>query len=205
MSRNAVIPASLLAICCLIPSPAQVVAQSASARKPAPVQSPAPARSGGGPVIVVETVKGTFAFETYPDDAPKTVEHVVKLASRGFYNGQRVHRAVPGFVVQMGDPQTRDMTKREWWGRGDFAGSGRPVGVAEVSKKRIHVAGAVAMAHSGNPALADAQFYVTLAAAPRLNGKYAVFGQVIEGRDVPAKLRVTDVIKKISVRAPPGS
>ncbi|HXE81255.1 MAG TPA: peptidylprolyl isomerase [Vicinamibacterales bacterium] len=155
---------------------------------------------GAGPVIVVETVKGTFAFETYPDAAPKTVEHVLRLVKRGFYNGQRVQRAVPGFVVQMGDPQTRDMTKKEWWGRGDRAGSGKPVGVAEISKKHLHVKGAVAMAHDGNPANADSQFYITLAAQPKLNGKYAVIGRVIEGGDVPARLRVGDMIKRVSVR-----
>jgi cyclophilin family peptidyl-prolyl cis-trans isomerase len=110
----------------------------------------------------VETVKGTFEFETYPDEAPQTVEHVLRLVKRNFYNGLRVHRVVPNFVVQMGDPQTRDMTKREWWGRGDFSGSGKPVGVAEFSKKRLHVRGAVAMAHAGNAAQADAQFYVLL-------------------------------------------
>ena len=164
-------------------------------------QATSSARSpGAGPVIVVDTIKGTFAFETYPDDAPKTVAHVMKLVKRGFYNGQRVHRAVPGFVVQFGDPQSRDMTLREWWGRGDRAGSGTPVGTAEISKKHFHTRGAVAMAHSGNPAQADAQFYVVLAPAPRLNGKYAVFGRVIEGLDVPAKLKVADMIRKVTVR-----
>jgi cyclophilin family peptidyl-prolyl cis-trans isomerase len=183
-----------------------IESQSQPARKPAASKaSPGQPTPGAGPVIVVETVKGTFAFETYPDDAPKTVEHVVKLAKRGFYNGQRVHRAVPNFVVQMGDPQTRDMTKKEWWGRGDRAGSGTPVGVAEISKKHLHTRGAVAMAHAGNAAQADAQFYVTLAATPKLNSKYAVFGRVIEGAEIPAKLQVGDMIKKVSVRTTPGS
>jgi peptidyl-prolyl cis-trans isomerase B (cyclophilin B) len=183
-------------------------AAQASKSKPhasAPAAAPVRPTPGAGPVIVVDTVKGTFAFETYPADAPKTVEHVVRLVKKGFYNGQRVHRAVPNFVVQMGDPQTRDMTKREWWGRGDRAGSGTPVGAAEISKKRLHTAGAVAMAHAGDPAQADAQFYVTLAAKPALNGKYAVFGRVIEGLDVPAKLRVGDMIKKVSIRTTPQS
>ena len=180
----------------------ELTAQAPKRKPPAssPAAGPAKPTAGAGPVIVVETVKGTFAFETYPDDAPKTVEHVVRLVKKGFYNGQRVHRAVPNFVVQMGDPQTRDMTKREWWGRGDRAGSGTPVGVAEISKKHLHTRGAVAMAHAGDPAGADAQFYVTLAPKPNLNGKYAVFGKVIEGLDVPAQLRVGDVIKKVSVR-----
>jgi cyclophilin family peptidyl-prolyl cis-trans isomerase len=179
--------------------------QASGQSKPKAQAGPPGRTPGAGPEIVVETVKGTFVFETYPDEAPKTVAHVVKLAKRGFYNGLRVHRAVPGFVVQLGDPQTRDMTKREWWGRGDFAGSGTPVGAAEISKKLRHITGAVAMAHSGNPAQADAQFYIVLRDNPKgLNGNYAVFGRVIEGADVPAKLKVADIIKRVSVRETPS-
>src|SRR2546423_1255898 len=77
--------------------------------------------NAAGPVIVVETTQGTFAFETYPRDAPKTVAHVVALVRRGFYDGQRVHRAVPGFLVQWGDPQSRDLPKAADWGRGPAA------------------------------------------------------------------------------------
>jgi peptidyl-prolyl cis-trans isomerase B (cyclophilin B) len=76
------------------------------------------------------------------------------------------------------------------------------VGAAEFSKKHLHVKGAVGMAHPGNASQADAQFYVTLAAVPRLNGKYAVFGRVIGGHDVPARLQIADIIKKVSVRPP---
>jgi peptidyl-prolyl cis-trans isomerase B (cyclophilin B) len=148
-----------------------------------------------GPVIVVETVKGTIEFETYPKDAPKTVEHILALVKRNFYNGQRVHRVVPGFVVQFGDPQTRDMTKQDRWGTG---GSGRPIGAAEV--KRTHGAGAVAMAHGGDPAKADSQMYITLAPQPSLDKGYTVFGQVISGMDVVRKLAVTDVIRRITVK-----
>ncbi len=170
------------------------------AQKPAAAPAPAVPTPGSGPVIVIETAKGTIEFETYPDDAPKTVAHVVSLAKRGFYNGMRFHRVVPGFIVQVGDPQSRDMSKREWWGRGDFAGSGTPVGVAEISKKHLHVRGAVAMAHPGNPAEADAQFYITPTAQPKLDGKYAVFGRVISGLDVVAKIQVADVVKKLYVK-----
>jgi len=152
---------------------------------------------GAGPVVVVETVRGTFEFETYPADAPKTVEHVLALVRRNFYNGLRVHRAEPGFVVQMGDPNTRDFTRQRIWGTG---GSGTPVGEAEISPRRRHVRGAVAMAHSGDPSRADAQFYITLAPVPRLNGKYAVFGRVISGMDVVTRLRVGDVIKRATVK-----
>src|SRR5687767_4449812 len=84
-----------------------------------------------GPVLVFETEKGTFEIETYPKEAPKTVAHIVGLVNKRFYNGLRVHRVVPNFVVQLGDPQTRDMTKKAAWGTG---GSGTSIGVAEFSK-----------------------------------------------------------------------
>jgi peptidyl-prolyl cis-trans isomerase B (cyclophilin B) len=152
---------------------------------------------GAGPIVVVETVKGTFEFETYPNEAPRTVAYILALVKKNFYNGVRFHRVEPGFVIQVGDPQTRDYTKRDLWGRG---GSGTPVGVSELSRKRSHVKGAVAMAHSGNPAQADAQFYVTLAPKPNLDGKYVVFGKVIAGVDVPAKIAVGDVVRRMSVK-----
>jgi len=151
-------------------------------------------------VIVVETTKGTFAFETYPQEAPITVAHVVALVRRGFYDGQRVHRAIPGFVVQFGDPQTRDPQMRELWGVGAGAGSGTPVGVVELHKSRRHQPGAVALAHMGDPAKADSQMYVTLADREDLDGRYVVFGQVVDGADVPARLTVGDEIVRVSVQ-----
>ena len=152
------------------------------------------------PVIVVETSRGTFSIETYPGEAPKTVAHVVELVTRGFYDGQRFHRTVPGFVVQWGDPQSRDVTKEALWGRGAAASSGRPIGVVEITKKRMHTEGAVAMSHAGNPALADSQMYITLANRPDLNGKYTVFGHVVSGGDVPEKIQKGDVIRRMYVR-----
>ena len=156
--------------------------------------------SGAGPVIVVETSKGTFSFETYPNEAPRTVAHVVELVKRGFYDGQRFHRAAPGFVIQWGDPQSQDLVKEADWGRGAAASSGKPIGVAEITKKRTHTKGAVAMAHAGYPALADSQMYVTLANRPDLNGKYTVFGHIISGEDVTEKIQKGDVIEKMYVK-----
>lgn len=152
------------------------------------------------PVIVVETSKGTFAFETYPVEAPKSVAHILELVKRGFYDGQRVHRAIPGFLVQWGDPRSKDTAEEAEWGRGPQASSGTPVGVAEISRKRTHTAGAVALAHPGLPAQADSQIYVTLANRPDLNGKYAVIGHVIEGADVPSRLERGDLIRRVFVR-----
>ena len=152
------------------------------------------------PIIVVDTTKGTFEFETYPADAPKTVAHVVALVKRGFYDGQRVHRALPGFLVQWGDPRSRDTAREDDWGRGPDASSGAAIGVPEISRKHLHRHGAVAMAHPGVPGEADSQIYVTLADRRDLDGKYTVFGQVIAGDEVPARLERGDVIRKMSVK-----
>ena len=165
----------------------------------APTQTAAPRRSpGAGPIIVFETMKGSFEIETYPNEAPKTVEHVLALVKRNFYNGLRIHRFEPNFVVQWGDPQTRDMTKRDSWGTG---GSGKSIGVSEVSPKRTHVTGAVAAAYAGDPRNADSQIYVVLSPQPQLNRGYTVFGQVISGMDVVTKLRVPDVIRRATIKA----
>jgi len=170
------------------------VALAALVSVPALAQAPA---APAGPVIVVETSRGVFEFETYPSEAPKTVARIVELVKQRFYNGQRIHRVVPGFVIQWGDPQTRDMTKKDRWGTG---GSGKPIGVAEITKTRTHVLGAVAMAHAGDASRADSQMYVTLAAVPRLNGQYTVFGKVISGMDVVQKIQAEDVIKRMTVK-----
>jgi cyclophilin family peptidyl-prolyl cis-trans isomerase len=159
-----------------------------------------PAQSTGAPVIVVETSQGTFAFETYPAEAPKTVAHVVALVKRGFYDGQRFHRALAGFVIQWGDPRSRDESTEARWGRGTEASSGSPVGSAELSKKRTHMAGAVGLAHPGDPALGDSQIYVTLANRDDLNGKYTIFGHVVSGEDVPERIQRGDVIRRMYVK-----
>lgn len=157
---------------------------------------------GAGPVIVVETSRGVIELETYPEDAPKTVEHIVALAKRRFYNGLRVHRVEPNFLIQLGDPQTRDYTKKDMWGRGPGAGSGKPIGAAELSKRRTNVRGAVGMAHAGDPTQADSQFYILRKDSPSLNGKYVIFGKVISGMDVVDSIQVGDVVKRISVKGP---
>jgi peptidyl-prolyl cis-trans isomerase B (cyclophilin B) len=157
---------------------------------------------GAGSVIVLETSRGTIEFETYPEEAPKTVAQIVGLVTRGFYDGQRFHRAEPGFLVQIGDPSSRDMSKREWWGR---ASSGKPIGVSEITKKRRHVRGAVAMAYAGSDAkAADSQFYIVLEARPGLDAKYTVFGRVIKGMEIVDKIQQADLLKKASVREEPA-
>src|SRR5688572_31080094 len=177
------------------PSFAQATEGKQTTAKTAAV--PAKTSPGAGPVIVVETEKGTFEFETYPNEAPKTVAHIIALINKRFYNGQRFHRVIPGFVAQWGEPLTRDMTKEKLWGGG---GSGKPVGVGEFSKLRTHVRGAVGLAHPGNAAEGDSQLYVTLSNQPSLNGKFTVLGKVISGMEVLDKIRQPDRIVRVTVR-----
>jgi len=173
--------------------PAAPAGRGATATPAQPKKSP-----GAGPVVGVETVKGTFQFETYTNEAPKSVEHILGLVKRNFYNGMRVHRQVPGFIMQFGDPFSRDMSKKDLWGTG---GSFNIVGVGEPNPKRTHGLGAVAMAYPGrDPRQADSQIYVTLAPVHRLDGDYTVIGQVIAGMDVVQKLAVPDVIRRVTVK-----
>jgi cyclophilin family peptidyl-prolyl cis-trans isomerase len=153
---------------------------------------------GAGPIIVLETVKGTIEFETYPEEAPKTVGRVIELVKKNFYNGLRFHRAEPNFVIQVGDPVSRDFSRQAWWGR---QSSGKPIGVAEITKKRRHVLGAVSMAYPGtDKTAADSQFFIMRRAAPEMDSKYTVFGKVLTGMDVVAKIQRGDVLKRAYVK-----
>jgi cyclophilin family peptidyl-prolyl cis-trans isomerase len=157
---------------------------------------------GAGPVLVLETAKGTIEIETYPEEAPKTVARIIELVKKNFYNGLRFHRAERNFLVQIGDPVTRDVSRQAWWGR---QGSGKPIGVAEVTKKRRHVVGAVSMAYPGSDRmLADSQFFITRRSAPELDGKYTVFGKVLKGQDVVAKIERGDILKRVYVKDEPA-
>lgn len=158
---------------------------------------------GAGPVVVLETARGIVEFETYPEEAPKTVAHVLALVASGFYDGLRFHRAEPDLLVQVGDPATREVTKRELWGR---SGSGTPVGVAEITKKRRNLRGAVGIAYAGsNPKNADAQFYILLRPQPGWDERYTVFGRVIAGMEVVERIERSDLLTKAFVKADPAA
>ncbi|MPZ16789.1 MAG: peptidylprolyl isomerase [Luteitalea sp.] len=152
------------------------------------------------PVLLFATEKGTFEVELLASEAPKSVAHIVRLVKKYFYNNQRIHRVEPGSLIQFGDIRTRDMTKRAEWGSGSGGGSGRPLEVAEFAKGLTHERGTVALAHSGDPKLADSQLFIGLQAHPGWNGKYVVVGRVVSGMDVVMKLRVDDRIKKVTVK-----
>jgi cyclophilin family peptidyl-prolyl cis-trans isomerase len=160
----------------------------------------AEAPAGPNPVVVVETSKGRFEFELYQQDAPRSVAHILALVKRGFYDGMRVHRVEAEFVVQFGDPSSRDLDRKSQWGRG---GSGRAIGAVEISPQHTHDVGAVGLAYAAHPSLADSQLYVILADTERsrkLDGEFAVIGQVIAGMDVVQKIEMLDTVNTVTVR-----
>jgi cyclophilin family peptidyl-prolyl cis-trans isomerase len=154
--------------------------------------------AAGNPVIVLETVKGTIEIELFAKEAPKSVERLLTLVGQNFYRGQRFHRVEPNFLIQIGDPASRDFTKRARWGQG---GSGQAIGVAEIVRTRRHVRGAVGLAHAGRPERADSQFYIMRGARPGLDGKYTIVGRVIAGMDVVDKTELNDMVRRAFVKA----
>jgi cyclophilin family peptidyl-prolyl cis-trans isomerase len=190
-----------LAVVAALALGAPILAQSKppAAAKPAAAAPRATAKPGAGPVMRMDTAKGPIVIELYPASAPKSVEHIVKLVKRNFYNNQAVHRVVPGQLVQFGDPQTRNMLLVDWWGRGPNSGSGQSIGVAEISKTLKHRRGTVSMANPGNAAAADSQMFIAFRAVPKWDGQYTIIGQVTSGVEVAEKLARGDKIKSITV------
>jgi peptidyl-prolyl cis-trans isomerase B (cyclophilin B) len=135
------------------------------------------------PKAIIDTKFGIIELTFFPDKAPKHAENFVKLAQSGFYNGTIFHRVIPGFMIQGGDPLTKDKENTAQYGTG---GPGYKVN-AEFND-RPHVRGIVSMARSQDPDSAGSQFFIVVADAPSLNGKYTVFGQVIKGMDVVDKI-----------------
>lgn len=150
------------------------------------IQSITDAGEKKSPRAVIEMDAGKIVIEFYEQDAPETVANFVKLAKKGFYDGLSFHRVVPGFVVQGGDP------------KGD--GTGGPGStIKDEFNSRKHLTGTVAMARTPAPNSAGSQFYICLGPQPALDGKYTVFGQVIDGMDIVIKIKRGDIMKKVTV------
>ena len=138
---------------------------------------------------------GEIQIEFFPEDAPKTVENFVKLASQGFYDGQFFHRVDPGFVVQVGDPQSKTLKP----GAPGLGTGGPGYTIKAEFNKRPHERGVVAMARTQDPDSAGSQFYITLGPANFLDGKYTVFGKVVSGMNVVDSIKVGDRIASIKI------
>jgi cyclophilin family peptidyl-prolyl cis-trans isomerase len=133
-------------------------------------------------VAEVHTSAGEIDIRFFPDVAPNHVKNFIDLAEKGFYNGSKFHRVIPGFMIQGGDPNTISGSPSTW-GTG---GSGKNIGAEFNSVK--HVRGIVSMARSNSPDSASSQFFVMVATAPSLDNQYSVFGQVTKGMDVVDKI-----------------
>ncbi len=125
-----------------------------------------------------QTNYGNITLQLFPDIAPKTVENLQELIDSGFYDGIKFHRIIPDFVIQAGDPNTKTEDKSTW----GFGGPGYNI-QAELSDLK-HVRGVISMAHPGDPNRAGSQFFIVVKDAPHLDGKYSIFGKVVEGMDV---------------------
>lgn len=137
---------------------------------------------------IIKTTAGEMVVEFWPDVAPKTVENFKTLAKKGFYDGTAFHRIVQGFMIQGGDPLTKDAKREREWGTG---GPGHNV-KAEFND-RSHQRGVLSMARSSDPDSAGSQFFICLGDASFLDGKYTAFGKLVKGDDVLGKIGATPV------------
>src|SRR4051812_29635978 len=137
-------------------------------------------------VAVIKTSEGEMVAEFWPDVAPKTVENFKKLAREGFYDGTAFHRVIKDFMIQGGDPLTKDESKQARWGTGD---PGYKV-KAEFNDK-AHTRGVLSMARSQDPDSAGSQFFICHGNPRFLDKQYTAFGKLIKGDDVLEKIATT--------------
>ncbi|MCD4691169.1 peptidylprolyl isomerase [bacterium] len=186
--------------------------------KPIPVKSPVEENSvtatltyfeddkgGGGPaktkevdylaegrkLATMETSKGTVVLELWEETAPNTVINFVYLANSGRYDGVEFHRVIKGFMAQTGDVERK----------GGYGGPGYTI-PAEFDNTKSHTEGVLSMARGGDPDSAGSQFFIMLAAASHLDGKYTAFGKVISGMDVIHDIKKGDGARNGSVEDP---
>lgn len=136
-----------------------------------------------GPRAIIKTKFGDIEVKFLPDVAPKHVENFIKLAKDGFYNGTIFHRVIPGFMIQGGDPNTKDSLKKDTYGQG---GPGYSI-KAEFSDMP-HKRGTVSMARANDPDTAGSQFFIVVEDSRFLDNKYSVFGEVVKGIGVTDKI-----------------
>lgn len=175
--------------------------------------------SGDKPVATIETDKGTIRFELYPDNAPKTVQNFIDLASSGFYDGTTFHRVVPNFVIQGGDPLSKDDDPGND-GTGDPGYkfddeiNAKSLGLSDEQISTLEglgysyrddltsvkmEPGVVAMANSG-PNTNGSQFFIVInKEQPHLDGRHTVFGKVIEGQEIVEQIEIGDVMNAVTV------
>src|SRR6266699_6511550 len=147
-----------------------------------------PSVSTSNEVAIIKTNEGEMVIEFWSDAAPKTVENFKKLARSGFYDGTTFHRIVKGFMIQGGDPLTKDPAKESRYGTGDPGYK-----IKAEFNDRNHERGVLSMARSSDPDSAGSQFFICLANVSRLDHQYTTFGELIKGDDVLGKIGDVEV------------
>jgi peptidyl-prolyl cis-trans isomerase B (cyclophilin B) len=146
--------------------------------------------NAGNEVAVIKTSEGDMVVQFWTDAAPNTIENFKKLAKKGFYNGTIFHRIVRGFMIQGGDPDSKDPAKEARYGEG---GPGYKI-KAEFND-HSHERGVISMAREPDPDSAGSQFFICLGPVPRLDHQYTTFGKLIKGDDVLGKIGDTSVTR----------
>jgi peptidyl-prolyl cis-trans isomerase B (cyclophilin B) len=170
-----------LLFCCLIASTLVAAAAAEEKKETSPM-------STSNEVAVIKTNEGEMVVEFWTDAAPNTIENFKKLARQGFYDGTIFHRIVKGFMIQGGDPNSKDTAKESSYGQG---GPGYEI-KAEFNN-HSHDRGVISMARGPDPDSAGSQFFICLAPVRRLDGQYTPFGKLIKGSDVLDKIGNTPV------------
>ena len=132
--------------------------------------------------VIIKTGFGNIKFNLVSDIAPETVRNFSQLAKSGFYNGTLFHRIIPGFMIQGGDPNTKNPDKSTW-------GQGGPgYNLKAEFNSRSHLRGIVSMARAADPDSAGSQFFIVTSDSTFLDRQYTVFGEVIDGMEVADKI-----------------
>ena len=137
-------------------------------------------------VAVIKTSEGEMVLEFWPEVAPGHVENFKRLAQQGFYDGTCFHRVIKGFMIQGGDPLTKDASQEARWGTGDPGYK-----IKAEFNERSHKRGVLSMARSNDPDSAGSQFFICHGDPSFLDRKYTTFGKVIKGDDVLEKIATT--------------
>ena len=185
--------ASILGIACLAAGAAIAAPPNdAAPKRPAPPELPTVVSEKKSPpadskeVAVIKTTEGEMVVEFWPEAAPKTVENFKTLAKKGFYDGTAFHRVIKGFMIQGGDPHTKEASKEALWGQGDPGYK-----IKAEFNDRPHKRGVLSMARSNDPDSAGSQFFICHGDPSFLDNKYTTFGKLIKGDDVLEKIATT--------------
>lgn len=134
--------------------------------------------------VRMETNMGVMEFKLYDELVPETAGNFKKLVEEGFYDGQRFHRIIENFMVQGGDPLSKDVANTARWGTG---GPGYAIDDEFVDELKHTKKGLLSMANSG-PDTGGSQFFITLVPTPHLDGRHAIFGELVSGEDVLSEI-----------------